>query len=142
MTAKGIRLQNPGNVRLSANNNWLGQVQPGTDPDFCQFDTMVHGIRALAEILINYQVIHQHRTIRDIISTWAPAEENNTQAYISDVADLTGFDPDATLDLTQEDDLTAMVKAISFHENGEDAHEIIEAQFDAGVNAALAAKGL
>ena len=59
MTARGLTNFNPGNIRLSVNNNWLGQVHPGTDPDFCQFDTMIHGIRALAEILINYQIIHK-----------------------------------------------------------------------------------
>jgi hypothetical protein len=141
MLARGIRLCNPGNIRLNPNNHWIGQVTPDPDPDFCTFDTMVHGIRALAEILINYQLMHKRRTISEIISLWAPPEENNTTAYIMDVADRTGYDPDATLDMTREDDLTAVVMAIADHECGPDIDQITQAQFDAGVNAALAAKG-
>ena len=139
---RGLLNNNPGNIRLSSANNWLGQINPGADPDFCQFDTMIHGIRALAEILINYQVIHGLRTINDIITHWAPPSENDTAAYINDCADLTGFEPAATLNMTREDDLTAMVKAICVHENGHDVNDITQAQFDAGVNAALAAKHL
>jgi hypothetical protein len=142
MTARGLRNNNPGNLRKTSANQWVGEIQPSSDPAFCQFDTMAHGIRAIAITLINYQQMHKLRTIREIITRWAPPEENNTSAYISNCADLTGYDPDAALNMTREDDLTALVMAICQHENGIDATAIPQIQYDAGVNLALAAKHL
>ena len=43
--------------------------------------------------------------------------------------------------MTREDDLTALVMAICDHENGIDVQDITQAQFDQGVNLALAGKG-
>ena len=37
------------------------------------------------------------RTIRDIVSRWAPNNENNTAAYIRHVSDYTGIGPDKVL---------------------------------------------
>ena len=37
------------------------------------------------------------KTIRDIVSRWAPAKENNTEAYIRHVSDYTGIGPDRDL---------------------------------------------
>ena len=36
-------------------------------------------------------------TIRGIVSKWAPASENNTEAYIRNVSRLTGIDPDENI---------------------------------------------
>lgn len=140
MTVLGIRNNNPGNIRKNPANKWLGETQ-GVDPVFCVFDTMAHGIRALCEILINYQKLYNLRTIRDIISKWAPPTENDTHAYITNCADRTGFDPDAELDMTKEDDLSALAHAICDQECGEDAALILPAQLAAGVGDALQSKG-
>ena len=42
------------------------------------------------------------KTIRDIVSRWAPAKENNTEAYIRHVSDYTGIAPNKVLGSPQE----------------------------------------
>src|SRR3569623_742027 len=72
MTPRGIRNNNPGNIRWG--EDWRGLVAPAqrTDPDFCQFVAPVYGIRAIGKILLTYQargILMLHRILR----TWAPA---------------------------------------------------------------------
>ncbi len=57
-------------------------------------------------------------TVREIISRWAPTNENNTEAYIQSVATACGVRPDAALNLTDKGLMLKLVKAIIKHENG------------------------
>jgi hypothetical protein len=59
----------------------------------------------LARTLITYQDKHGLRSIRQIISRWAPPVENNTNAYVRAVAADTGLDADQPLDLHRFDHL-------------------------------------
>jgi len=101
MEPRGIRNNNPLNIRLSK-DKWQGQRPPSNSPEgekvFCQFSTMEYGWRAAFVILCKtYYVKYKLRTIRDIVSRWAPANENNTAAYIRHVSDYTGIGPDRDL---------------------------------------------
>lgn len=116
--ARGIRNNNPGNLRRS-NDPWQGLAEQQTDGDFFVFKSPVYGIRALARTLISYQDKHNLRTIRTLITRWAPAAENNTEAYIKAVAWESGRDPEQTLDLHTYADLQPIVTAIIRHENGQ-----------------------
>ena len=116
--SRGIRNNNPGNIRRSA-DPWQGLADQQTDADFCVFKSPIYGIRALACTLIAYQDKHALRTIRAIIGRWAPATENNTDAYVKAVADDSGRDPDQTLDMHSYADLQAVVTGIIKHENGQ-----------------------
>ena len=59
---------------------------------------MEYGWRAAFVILCKtYYGKYKLRTIRDIVSRWAPAKENNTPAYIRHVSDYTGIGPDRDL---------------------------------------------
>lgn len=78
---RGIRNNNPGNVRLSA-TRWKGQIRPGSDKEFCVFSSMEYGIRALIVTLRTYVVNHKVNTVRKMISRWAPPNENYTETYI------------------------------------------------------------
>lgn len=87
---RGIRNNNPLNLRLS-NNNWLGKIQPNTDGTFEQFTSVTMGIRAAIKTLHSY-IRKGHNTPRLIITRWAPPTENNTEMYIDRacrLADLT-----------------------------------------------------
>lgn len=55
MTARGIRNNNPGNIRWG--DEWKGLVPETqrTDKSFCQFKSAEYGIRAMIIILRNYQ---------------------------------------------------------------------------------------
>lgn len=131
---RGERNNNPGNIVKTA-NKWRGEKQPGDDPKYCQFDTPHYGIRALARILLNYQLLHGLRTVRQMISRWAPPAENNTDAYINAVSTWLDVEPDDVYELGDDHNLAEMIRAIIRQENGRCIYPI-----DVLDNAATAAK--
>lgn len=132
LTTRGIRNNNPGNIMWSPANDWVGQV--GHDGgDYAVFDSPEHGIRAMAVLLRNYAQRHGLRTITGIISTWAPeAGGNDTAAYIADVAQRMGVDPNAQLDINAV--MPQLIQAIIWHENGQQPYTV--ATIDTGVRMA------
>lgn len=114
--SRGIRNCNPGNIRKT-DTKWKGEV-PGGDSAFETFVSMPYGYRALIKLLQNYQKNHRLRTIRQLISRWAPSSENNTEAYIATVAKETGFGRDQAIDMKERRTALLMASAISFVENG------------------------
>ena len=119
---RGMRNNNPGNIRIST-NAWQGKVPAGqnTDGAFEQFSAYIWGIRAMIKNLISYQQQRGLSTLRQIISTWAPSTENDTNAYISRVSSATGIGPDQTLDLSNRGTMQKVVQAMSAVENGRPA---------------------
>ncbi len=115
---RGIRNNNPGNIRYNA-TAWAGLSIPPSDGEFCVFTEPKYGIRALARIIKTYQNKHGIRTIAGVIGRWAPAVENDTESYIRSVCRQTGFSAQTELDLMDEKTLFALVKAIILHENGQ-----------------------
>lgn len=117
-TPRGIRNNNPGNIRWG--DDWKGLVPKSqrTDKSFCQFTAPEYGIRAMIVILRNYQRKHGLNTITGIISRWAPANENNTQAYIDSVAKSTGVAPDQFIHTDDSRFMMKLLQAIIQHENG------------------------
>ena len=105
MEPRGIRNNNPLNIRLSS-DKWQGRVLPqrgSGEGAFCQFYTMEYGWRAAFVILCRtYYGKYGLKTIRDLVSRWAPAKENNTEAYIRHVSDYTGISPNKVLSSPQE----------------------------------------
>lgn len=119
MTARGIRNNNPGNIRWG--DEWKGLVPETqrTDKSFCQFKSAEYGIRAMIIILRNYQRKHGLKTISGIINRWAPTNENDTQSYINSVAKATGVDPDQRIDTSDSRFMMKLLQAIIQHENGD-----------------------
>lgn len=121
-TPRGIRNNNPGNIR-KGKDKWQGLSPQQNDSSFCQFTDPVWGIRALAVLLINYQDKYNLRTVKGIIDRWAPPVENDTGAYVSAVVkdmNQTGLNiaSSTVLDLHDYDILFGLVSAIIRHENG------------------------
>lgn len=110
---RGFRNNNPGNIEFSERNNWKGQT--GTDGRYATFSDMKFGIRAIGRTLNSYTSRHGLKTIRGMITRWAPDFENNTKSYISAVSQRTGLDPDREL---SGSDHLLVVEAIIHHENG------------------------
>lgn len=123
INSRGIRNNNPGNIRWG--DDWKGLVPEGqrTDKSFCQFKAPEFGIRAMIIILRNYQSKYGLKTITGIIKRWAPPNENDTQAYIRSVAQATGTDADKPIDLTDSHKLFPLLQAIIKHENGTQPYE-------------------
>lgn len=127
---RGMRNNNPGNIRIS-NTAWQGKipVANNTDRAFEQFSAFVWGIRAMIKNLQSYQRDRGLNNLSQIISTWAPAADNNdTTAYIAAVSLQTGISPTATLNLQDQNTMRKLVKAMSKVENGRDA--VTDPQFN------------
>ena len=91
MKPRGIRNNNPLNIRRNA-TRWQGERVEQKDKSFVQFKTMAYGYRAAWKILQSYyeRFCQQEKpfTVRNIISRWAPPNENDTEAYIINVLKL------------------------------------------------------
>lgn len=102
---------------------WQGQID-GHDPDFVTFDTPQDGIRAMTKILISYQKNDRCLTIRQIISRWAPPEENDTNSYVLAVGQSVNWPVDTPIDLLHDRQrMVNFVKAIITHENGQQPYD-------------------
>lgn len=144
MQPRGIRNNNPGNIRWG--DNWQGLIpnQQRTDPAFCQFSEPRFGIRAMAVVLLNYRSktgmpgigAPGIDTVREVISRWAPPKENDTEAYIASVAQALAVHPDNHIDLTDGGTLRCIVSGIIRHENGMQPYSA--ALIEEGVQMALA----
>lgn len=127
---RGIRNHNPGNIRRSA-DPWQGLAKDQNDAAFAQFAAAKWGIRALARTLIAYQDRHGLRTVRAIISRWAPPVENKTSSYIDHVAAQLGVSADEPLNVHDYRTLRGLVESIILHENGMQPYSA--AELDAGL---------
>lgn len=135
MTARGIRQNNPGNIR-PGKSRWLGELAPVDN--YCVFDTPENGLRALALQLLIYEDKHDLHSIRDYIYRWAPPSDNNdTEAYVLAVADHVGFDQREVYDLHDPVKLALLVEAICIRENGPSPYT--DAQLATAVSTALEA---
>lgn len=115
---RGIRNNNPGNIRHGANWQGLNPNGRNIDSAFCVFESPVFGIRALAKVLINYKKIHGLNTVRQIVSRYAPPNENQTAAYIQSVAKQLEVYSDTKIDIEERGVLTVFIKAVIRMENG------------------------
>ena len=114
---RGFRNNNWLNIRIS-DANWQGKKASNTDGAFEQFDTPELGIRAAARNIRTY-ASRGLNTIKDIISTWAPASDNNnTNSYITNVASRMGVSPNATIDVNNPEVMTKLLAAMTVSENG------------------------
>lgn len=116
MIPRGIRNNNPLNIRVG--NVWLGEVKNPTDPHFEQFNSMEYGLRAGFVLLRRYIRHYKRQTIEDIISSWAPSNENNTKAYIDTVVRVSGIDRNEILHYSNKDTMCKLVDAMCYVENG------------------------
>jgi hypothetical protein len=106
---RGLRNNNPGNLR-----SWSGAANEG---GFAKFDTMQNGVNAMSKQLELYNS-RGNNTLSGIISTYAPSNENNTAAYIAEVAKDTGFNPNEHLDMGNASIRSKVMAAMIKHKNG------------------------
>lgn len=119
MTSRGLRNNNPGNIRHNK-DDFQGEVRPSRDSAFKQFQSLAYGYRAMFVMLGTY-LSRGHNTIMKIITNWAPPNENNTEAYIRSVEKLSGVKRDKVLTSNGGLDYIKIVAAMSQVENGEPA---------------------
>lgn len=109
-----IGQNNPLNIRTSSHYKWNGQT--GETRGFCNFESEVMCRRAGAYLLMRSYRRAGIYKVADVIKRWAPAVENNTNAYISFVCKRTGFEP--TTSLVFDSDYAAVLAAMEIMEKG------------------------
>lgn len=130
---RGIRNNNPGNIEFA------GQDGATSDGRFAQFRTPFEGLRALSRQLLRYYdgktTGKQLRTVSDIVSTWAPKNENDTLAYIAHISQMLGVSPDAEINLRDPNVMTTMMNGIIQKENGRNPYgdEMVRAAGSAAI---------
>ncbi|WFQ80042.1 structural protein [Xenorhabdus sp. SF857] len=120
--SKGIRNDNPGNIRHG--DSWQGLRKTQTDKAFCQFIAPEWGIRAMLKILRNYERKYGLNTIRQIITRWAPPSENDTESYIAYVCKSVGIASSAVIDVDSEVTMIKLVRAMIQMENGQQPYPV------------------
>jgi hypothetical protein len=118
MTPRGVRNNNPLNIRHSA-DTFQGETK-GEDKAFKTFISMVYGYRAAFVTLATY-LSQGLNTIEQIVSRWAPPNENNTGGYIAKVEKYSGVPRNKELTVADGADYIMIVSAMSFVENGKNA---------------------
>jgi hypothetical protein len=109
-----VAVTNPAAPAPLRNNN-PGALMPGGK--LANYPDMQSGIAAMDQNLASY-ANKGVNTLSDVISKWAPPNENNTQAYIKDVSQRLGIPPNQKVDLTNPAQRLAISSAIMLHENG------------------------
>jgi hypothetical protein len=115
-----LSLNNPGNIEKG--QNFQGEV-PSPHARFAAFSDPEHGIRAMVRIFRSYER-RGINTIAGIVSTWAPPNENDTEAYIAHVEQRTGIPRHQPVDIQGDtQSVVAIVAVMTLHENGKQPYD-------------------
>lgn len=83
---------NPLNIRVTS-DDWKGLAEPRSKKGFFNFVAPEYGFRAAKQIILNAYAKRGIKTVAQVIETWAPRNENDTDRYISDVCSMSGLRP-------------------------------------------------
>lgn len=111
---RGLRNNNPCNLKSSKNTKWDGQI--GSDGKFIIFESPEYGIRACAKNLKNYQHNNGLDTLRSMVYRMGPPHENDTKKYVRNLSNIVGVSPDEKINVLKH--LPEIIKGIIFLENG------------------------
>lgn len=118
---RGIRNNNPGNLRPMPRSKWLGEVAPDTSKGgpFSRFERPWQGWRAMLVDVYGDILIDGLNTIRKLVAEYAPGTDNNDEsAYVKALVKAVGVDPDMRLNVYLHG--PALLAGIAKHENGVD----------------------
>ncbi|HCT2143212.1 TPA: hypothetical protein OTQ49_001376 [Raoultella ornithinolytica] len=123
---------------LADRNNNPGNIRPVGGGGFRTFQSALHGWTAMKNQLMRYftgkTTGRRLQTIMDIVSTWAPAGDNNDpQLYARQVAGWMGVSPTAALNLSDPNTMGALMQSMARKEgysnwNSPLAHQAAGAQ--------------
>lgn len=113
---RGLRNNNAGNLVITK-DEWKGKVpvSKNTDGKFEQFIAPEWGLRAMFIDLRGDIEKRKQNTIRKLIYSYAPPNENLTEKYIQSVVNQTGLSENALITPAY---YLPLMKAIIKHENG------------------------
>ncbi|EIP9220976.1 lytic transglycosylase [Salmonella enterica] len=125
--AGNVRGGNIGNLR-GVNGGWQ------------RFDSARGGMAAMAGQLLRYQSkkkFGHKKTLRQLISTYAPSNENNTAEYVAQVAKWTGLNPDSDIDLRNPEIMRKVLEAMIRKENGQKGLNAAAGHYDEAIGDAM-----
>lgn len=115
---RGLRNNNPGNLRPLSNDKWLGEVDvdsAGPRGGYSVFAQLYYGVRAESINLIHYFSKHGWNTPRLIAQNWSPASDaNDPDEKAREIANACGADVDEVLNY-QEQNIN-ILRAININE--------------------------
>lgn len=136
---RGLRNNNPGNIE----GRYFGAT--GNDGRFAQYASPEAGISAIDQQLNRYyngQTTGKPlQTIKAMINTWAPPGENNTGAYVQNVARSAGVDPNAQLNFADPGLRARIIAGIIQQENGRNPYTMQQIHAAISPGAKVAAPG-
>ena len=115
---RGIRNNNPLNIRKNNRNHWVGKIEKSSDEEFEQFFEIGYGLRAAILLLFNYRINYNLCSIEEIIGKWAPASENNTEKYIKYVCAKLGILRDSVVPFASWGYMIMLIHSMAFMECG------------------------
>lgn len=124
---RGIRNNNPGNL------NYVGQngatLEDHATPRFARFNSAFEGFAALGKQIKAYYNgtskaagYQKLQSVEDIISRFAPASENNTQAYINKLSKMLGVGRGDSLNIQDPQVLATLMNGVTQIENGKNPY--------------------
>lgn len=108
----------PGGGTLADRNNNPGNIRPVGGNGFRFFGSALQGWEAMKNQLMRYftgkTTGRALQTIQDIVSTWAPAGDNNDpKKYAKDVAKWMGVSPNTVLNLANPETMAALMQSMA-----------------------------
>lgn len=118
--SRGMRNNNPLNIRRYVTNDWLGKITDSvaTDMEFEQFRHAKYGFRAVY-ILLHRYIKQGDNTVRRIIQRWAPTSDgNHVDNYVRAVCDEVGLTENTEIRLNCYADMSRLIEGMFYVENG------------------------
>ncbi|HAB1161043.1 TPA_asm: lytic transglycosylase catalytic [Salmonella enterica subsp. enterica serovar Enteritidis] len=108
----------PGGGTIADRNNNPGNIRPVGGNGFRFFESALQGWEAMKNQLMRYftgkTTGRALQTIQDIVSTWAPAGDNNDpKKYAQDVAKWMGVSPNTVLNLANPETMAALMQSMA-----------------------------
>ncbi len=140
---------NPLNIRFDKKTNWFGS-RLKDKRGFVQFAAFSYGYRAAVMILRSYAK-RGLKTVPQIIETWAPRNENDTEAYINSVLSFMSprqsepftVDRETMIDLKNRDLVVQLLLAMTRVEMGANHAQVAKMRpyAELGYDLAVSSKG-
>ena len=119
---RGLRNNNPLNIRYMKKNAWKGRTREKKDAEFEEFVGMNWGYRAAFLILYKYMTVYRLRTVFQICARWAPLNDNNdTMSYVRFVCNRLGCSQNDELAFIDVERMVCLAAAMTEIECGVEA---------------------
>lgn len=121
---RGIRNNNPLNIRYVKKNNWKGRKLDKEDAEFEEFVSQSWGYRAAFLILYKYMTIYRLRTVFQLCARWAPLNDNNdTMGYVRFVCKRLGCSQNDEISFVDVERMVNLASAMTEMECGVKANK-------------------